>query len=106
MFSISIDIYQKGYNPDTDETLFQEMLKFNFITQKWSKVFSSKTAKMPKETVSNALTLRDNCLVVSRVYIFFFLSQESQSSILEQMERKKKLNRIFNDNEQCIRKCQ
>lgn len=57
-------MYLAGYNPDTDANLFQELLKFNFLTQRWSKVFSSKTNKMPKESVSNALTLKENCLVV------------------------------------------
>lgn len=57
--------WKTGYNPDAGTVLFQELLKFNFLTQKWSKVFSANTDKMPKESVSNALTLKDNCLVVS-----------------------------------------
>lgn len=55
-----------GYNPDVgDSYLFPELLKFNFSTQKWSKVFTTKLEKMPKESVSNALTLlKDDSLVV------------------------------------------
>ncbi|XP_055316110.1 kelch domain-containing protein 10 homolog [Sitodiplosis mosellana] len=53
-----------GYNPNIENKLLPELLKFNFLTQKWSIVFSSKSSNMPQESVSNALTLKDNCLVL------------------------------------------
>lgn len=68
---LNIDHSLLGFNPETDANLFQELLKFNFLTQKWSKVFSAGTAKMPRESVSNALTLKDNCLVVCTIYYTF-----------------------------------
>lgn len=58
-------LFSAGYNPHIDSKLLPELLKFNFLTQKWSIVFSSKSDQMPQESVSNALALKDNCLLVT-----------------------------------------
>lgn len=56
-----------GYNPDADRNLFSELLKYNILTQKWSRVFTQNTEKMPQESVSNAVTMKDDIMVVSKV---------------------------------------
>lgn len=53
-----------GYNPDTENHVFPELLKFNILTKKWSKVFTSGDDKMPKESVSNAVAMKNDVLVV------------------------------------------
>lgn len=63
-----------GFNPDLripNETartayLFQEMWKFNIMTQKWSKTFTPNVdaSRMPEELASNAVVMKDGMMVV------------------------------------------
>lgn len=64
-----------GFNPDVQNSrdprtqyLFQELWKFNIMTQRWSKVFSANADadRMPVELASNAIVMKDDMLVVSR----------------------------------------
>lgn len=54
-----------GYHPEIDNHLFQELLKYNILNKKWSKVFTQHTDKMPKESVSNAVAMKDDVMVVN-----------------------------------------
>lgn len=70
-----------GFNPDVRNErdhrttfLFQELWKFNIMTQRWSKVFSSNADadRLPVELASNAIVMRGDMLVVSGFVFFFF----------------------------------
>lgn len=62
-------VFVLGYNPETESHLFPELLKFNILTRKWSRVFTQYTDGMPKESVSNAITIKDDTLLVERTLL-------------------------------------
>lgn len=56
--------YILGYNPEIENRLFTELLKYNILSRKWSKVFTQNTERMPRESVSNAIGIMDDTLLV------------------------------------------
>lgn len=74
-FHINFRFIYTGYNPDTESHVFPELLKFNVLTQRWCKVYIQETANMPKESVSNAIAMRKDLLVV-RIYEIILFSMK------------------------------